>query len=178
MTVERGFTICQKDKKLFRGCESVGDSSQHVSMKICCPYGGVPVGTYHTHPRGRVEPSHQDIAEMKRLRLEYLCIEVPERKETRCYRLNNQKQQKTKMMSWYIASDAMISIPQVQPLMAGGYFAMTAIPTLQNPITAVIKLLIAFAGGSQFFSSGEVPKAILASRVLTNNSLQCLIKDR
>ena len=92
MTVERGFTICQKDKKLFRGCESVGDSSQHVSMKICCPYGGVPVGTYHTHPgASNTNPSGKDIAEMKRLGLDLLCIEVPERKETRCYRLNNQK---------------------------------------------------------------------------------------
>ena len=88
---ETGFTICRKDNKLIKGCESVGDSQHHVSMKICCPNGGVPVGTYHTHPQGRVEPSDQDIAEMKRLGLDLLCIEVPETKEAKCYRLVNRK---------------------------------------------------------------------------------------
>lgn len=88
MTVEKGFTICRKGNKLIKGCESVGDSSRHVSMKICCLNGGVPVGTYHTHPHGIVEPSYQDIAEMKRLGLDLLCVEVPETKEAKCYRLD------------------------------------------------------------------------------------------
>ena len=88
---ETGYTICRKDNKLIKGCESVGDSHKHVSMKICCPNGGVPVGTYHTHPKGRVEPSHQDIAEMKRLGLDLLCIEVPETREAKCYRLVTRK---------------------------------------------------------------------------------------
>jgi len=88
---ETGYTICQKGKKLIKGCESVGDSSHHVSMKICCPHGGVPVGTMHTHPREKAEPSHQDIAEMKRLGLDLLCIEVPETREAKCYRLENRQ---------------------------------------------------------------------------------------
>jgi len=90
MTVEEGFTICRKGNKLIQGCQSVGDSSRHVSMRICCPNGGTPVGTYHTHPHGSIAPSSQDIAEMKRLNLELLCIEVPETGEAKCYRLGNQ----------------------------------------------------------------------------------------
>ena len=91
MTVEKGFTICRKGNKLIQGCQSVGDSSRHVSMKICCPHGATPVGTYHTHPHGTTEPSSQDIAEMKRLGLELLCIEVPETREARCYRLEKRQ---------------------------------------------------------------------------------------
>jgi len=90
MTVEKGFTICRKGNKLIQGCQSVGDSSRHVSMKICCPNVGIPVGTYHTHPHGTTAASSQDIAEMKRLGLELLCIEVPETREAKCYRLEKQ----------------------------------------------------------------------------------------
>ena len=87
MQPETGFTICRKGKDLISGCESVGDSHQHVSMKICCPHGGVPVGTFHTHPRGEPAPSQQDIIEMTRLGLELLCIGVPETGEAKCYKL-------------------------------------------------------------------------------------------
>ena len=87
MTVEKGFTICRKNDKLIKGCESVGDSHKHVSIPLCCPQGGVPVGNYHTHPNGSTRPSDADLSEARRHRFEFICIEVPETREAKCYRL-------------------------------------------------------------------------------------------
>jgi len=91
MANETGYTICRKGDKLIKGCESIGDSHRHISLKICCNNGGKPVGTFHTHPDGSVDPSPQDIAEMRRLGMEFMCIEVPETREAKCYRLVNRK---------------------------------------------------------------------------------------
>jgi len=85
---ETGYTICRKANKLIKGCESVGDNSRHISMKICCPNGGVPVGTMHTHPgASTIQPSPQDISEMQRLGLQLLCISIPEKKFAKCYKV-------------------------------------------------------------------------------------------
>ena len=90
MQPETGFTICRRGKDLISGCESTGDSHKHISMRICCPHGGKPVGSFHTHPGGEAIPSNQDIIESTRLGLELLCIGVPETKEARCYRLKRE----------------------------------------------------------------------------------------
>jgi len=85
---ETGFTICRKDNKLIKGCEAVGDSPYHVSIPLCCPHGGVPVGNYHTHPNASIRPSDADFSEARRHGFEFICIAVPETRESKCYRLD------------------------------------------------------------------------------------------
>lgn len=87
MNKETGFTICQCGEKIVKGCEAEGKDSSHVSVPVCCPTGCKPVGIFHTHPGGSPRPSDKDISEIKRLNLAHLCISVPERKETKCWRV-------------------------------------------------------------------------------------------
>ncbi len=86
MIPETGHTICQCGKKLVKGCSAVGDPD-HVKIPICCPSGCHPVGILHTHPGGDIGPSDKDLAEIKRLNLDYLCIEVPEKNLRGCIRV-------------------------------------------------------------------------------------------
>ena len=90
-TPEEGFTICQQNGALIRGKHVTGISHQAVSVPVSCPYGGKPVGLHHTHPvsgGGSTEPSEQDIYEARRFGLKWLCITVPEKRETQCHRIS------------------------------------------------------------------------------------------
>lgn len=84
---ETGFTICQRNQELARGGGGAG-GQYAVSLDISCPDGYKAVGTWHSHPHGNTNPSDADIAEMRRLGLEHLCISVPDTGELRCHRVN------------------------------------------------------------------------------------------
>jgi proteasome lid subunit RPN8/RPN11 len=73
---ETAFTICQKGNEICRGSESKG-SLTAVSLDIGCPSGWKPIGIHHTHPGGNSNPSDADYSEMKKLRLQRMCISVP-----------------------------------------------------------------------------------------------------
>ena len=83
---ETAFTICRKDNHLARGSAGAGGPTA-VSLDIGCPTGYKPIGISHTHPRGNTNPSAADEAEMKKLRLEHLCILVPQTGEMHCHRV-------------------------------------------------------------------------------------------
>jgi len=85
--VEHAITLCQLNDLLLRGSESQGNDKWSVIHHVSCPYGGKPVGLYHTHPGGEPVPSSQDISETKRLGLSVLCVSVPEKNITKCYRV-------------------------------------------------------------------------------------------
>lgn len=82
---ETAFTICHRNRKeLARGSAGAG-GKYAVSVDIACPEGYHPLGIWHSHPDGKTEPSSADIAEMKKLGLEHLCISVPQSGELRCH---------------------------------------------------------------------------------------------
>lgn len=83
---ETAFTICGRDNQLVRGSGGAG-GQYAVSLDIGCPDGYKPLGIWHSHPRGNAQPSSADIAEMKKLGLEHLCISVPQTKELQCHRI-------------------------------------------------------------------------------------------
>ncbi len=85
--VEEAVTLCQLGDMLLRGTESKGEDKWSVNLSVGCPHGGKPIGISHSHPGGEPVPSEQDIAEVKRLGLSSLCVSVPEKKITRCYRV-------------------------------------------------------------------------------------------
>ena len=66
-------TICIRDGEVFWGSEAKGEPLS-VRLHAGCPDGGKAIGTYHTHPGGTSEPSQQDIDEMRRAGLPWLCI--------------------------------------------------------------------------------------------------------
>ena len=84
--VETAITLCQLNDLLIKGSESHGKDKWSVSHHISCPQGK-PIGLYHTHPGGEPVPSDQDIAETKRHGLSALCVSVPEKNVTKCYRV-------------------------------------------------------------------------------------------
>ncbi len=64
---EWGWTMCDKGGQIVKGSEATGHSTG-VSLSVNCePCGGKPAGLFHTHPLGTVQPSDQDIREMRRL---------------------------------------------------------------------------------------------------------------
>ena len=70
--VEIGKTICLRDGEVFWGSTARGEPLS-VRLHTSCP-DGKAIGTYHTHPGGTSEPSQQDIDEMRRAGLPWLCI--------------------------------------------------------------------------------------------------------
>lgn len=84
---ETAFTICQKNDQLARGDAAAG-GPYAVSLNINCPGGYHPVGIWHSHPNGNSNPSDADIAEMRKLGLEHMCISVPQTGELRCHRVS------------------------------------------------------------------------------------------
>ena len=84
--VEHAITLCQLNDLLLRGSESQGKDNWSVSHHVSCPQGK-PIGLYHTHPGGEPVPSDQDYAEVRRLGLSALCVSVPERGITKCYKV-------------------------------------------------------------------------------------------
>lgn len=85
--VEEAITLCQLGDLLLRGNESKGQDKWSVNLHVGCPQGGKPIGISHTHPGGEPVPSDQDIVEVKRLGLSALCVSVPEKNITKCYRV-------------------------------------------------------------------------------------------
>ena len=80
-TSEIAKTICLRDGKLFWGSEAKGGPLS-VRLRTNCP-GGKAIGTWHSHPLATSEPSEQDIAEMRRAKLPWLCISGED--ALRCY---------------------------------------------------------------------------------------------
>ena len=74
-------TICLRDGELFWGSEAKGGP---LSVHLCtnCP-DGKAIGSWHSHPMGTSEPSPQDISEMRRAKLPWLCISGED--ALRCY---------------------------------------------------------------------------------------------
>lgn len=84
---ERAFTLCQFRNTLLKGGQATGKDEFSVTLPISCPRGK-PIGTWHSHPAaggGSLLPSAQDISEIKRLGLQFLCVSV--KRETKCYRV-------------------------------------------------------------------------------------------
>ena len=76
-------TICLCDGKSFWGSEARGEPLS-VRLRTSCP-NGEQIGLFHSHPGGTAEPSSQDINEMLRAKLPYLCILGEE--ALSCYRV-------------------------------------------------------------------------------------------
>jgi len=74
-------TICLRDGELFWGSEAKGGPLS-VHLRTNCP-DGKAIGTWHSHPLATSEPSEQDIAEMRRAKLPWLCISGED--ALRCY---------------------------------------------------------------------------------------------
>ena len=81
--VEIGKTICLRDGEVFWGSTARGEPLS-VRLHTGC-LDGRAIGTYHTHPDGTAEPSPQDIAEMTRARLPWLCVHGED--SLRCYQV-------------------------------------------------------------------------------------------
>ncbi len=87
--VEQAMTLCQLGKMLLKGSEAKGADPFSVNLKVSCPQGK-PIGIWHSHPLaggGEPKPSAQDYAEAKRLNLSALCVSVPEKNITKCYKV-------------------------------------------------------------------------------------------
>jgi len=84
---EEAATLCQMANELVFGTRAKGNDPYSVFLHIGCPQGGKPIGLYHTHPGGEPVPSEQDYAEARRMKLSALCVSVPEKKITKCYRV-------------------------------------------------------------------------------------------
>ena len=76
-------TICLRDGKVFWGSEAKGDPLS-VRLRISCP-DGEAIGVWHSHPLGTSEPSSQDISEILRAKLPFICVHGDE--ALRCYRI-------------------------------------------------------------------------------------------
>jgi len=76
-------TICLRDGEVFWGNESRGEPLS-VRLRTSCP-NGEQIGVFHSHPGGISEPSQQDISEMLRAKLPFLCILGEE--ALSCYRI-------------------------------------------------------------------------------------------
>ena len=77
-------TICLRDGEVFWGSESTG-TPLSVRLRPSCP-DGKAIGVYHSHPKGTSEPSSQDISEMLRAKLPWLCISGED--ALRCYKID------------------------------------------------------------------------------------------
>ena len=76
-------TICLRDGEVFWGSEARGEPLS-VKLRTSCP-DGKAIGVYHSHPGGTSEPSSQDVSEMLRSRLPFLCVHGEE--ALSCYRI-------------------------------------------------------------------------------------------
>ena len=77
-------SICMRDGEVFWGSTAKGGPLS-VRLHTSCPEGSKAVGTYHTHPGSTSEPSPQDISEMLRARLPWLCVHGED--ALRCYQV-------------------------------------------------------------------------------------------
>jgi proteasome lid subunit RPN8/RPN11 len=79
-------TICMRNGKIFWGSEAKGEPMS-VRLRPSCP-DGEAIGIVHSHPSGTSEPSQQDISEMLRAKLPWLCVHGED--ALRCYRIERQ----------------------------------------------------------------------------------------
>ena len=86
---EIGFALCQlADGQVIPGVVVTGDL-MGVSIPLRCPPGAVPMGTFHTHPQGRLMPSPDDIRAAMQTNIKRLCIGQPETGLVRCWDVDN-----------------------------------------------------------------------------------------
>ena len=78
-------TICLCNDEVMWGHEGHSGTPTDVWINPGCPDGGKAIGTYHTHPQGTSEPSPQDVKEMLRAKLPFLCIHADD--ALSCYRV-------------------------------------------------------------------------------------------
>jgi len=78
-------TICLSNGKIKWGREGHSGMPTDVWINPGCPKGGKVIGTYHTHPSGTSEPSPQDVEEMVRAGLPFLCVHGED--ALSCYRI-------------------------------------------------------------------------------------------
>jgi len=82
-TNEIAKTICMRNGEIYWGSEAKGNPLS-VRLRTSCP-DGEAIGVWHSHPQNTSEPSSQDISEMLRAKLPWLCISGEE--ALRCYRI-------------------------------------------------------------------------------------------
>ena len=78
-------TICLRNGQILWGSQGHSGTPTDVWINPSCPEGGKVIGTFHSHPLGTSEPSPQDINEMLRARLPWLCIQGDD--ALSCYKL-------------------------------------------------------------------------------------------
>ena len=84
MVGEVGRAICALNGTFVSGPLASQGDPNNVKVPLICPPGGRLVGLDHTHPGGGLAPSRQDMAEARRLRLDFMCVTVPETGKTKC----------------------------------------------------------------------------------------------
>jgi proteasome lid subunit RPN8/RPN11 len=84
---EWGYPLCSDGKTIRRGKTVHGDEHS-VVVPNNCPAGTRRIGVHHYHPGGSLIPSAQDIDTMRRLRLNFMCIEARKngRRSVVCFR--------------------------------------------------------------------------------------------
>jgi len=79
-------TICLSNGEVKWGSAGHSGTPTDVWIYPGCPEGGKAIGTMHSHPGGTSEPSPQDISEMVRAGLPFLCIHGE--RELTCYKMH------------------------------------------------------------------------------------------
>jgi len=77
-------TICLRNGQISWGSKGHSGTPSDVWIKPGCPEGKA-IGIMHSHPKGTSEPSSQDISEMLRAKLPFLCIHGDD--ALSCYRV-------------------------------------------------------------------------------------------
>ena len=80
-------TICMRNGEISWGSEASGDPLS-VKLRPSCP-DGEAIGIIHSHPGGTSEPSQQDIDEMRRAGLSWMCVHGDD--ALKCYRVGNER---------------------------------------------------------------------------------------
>jgi len=78
-------TICLQNGQISWGSQGHSGTPTDVWINPGCPARGKAIGTYHTHPQGTSEPSPQDVEEMVRAGLLFLCVHGDD--ALSCYRM-------------------------------------------------------------------------------------------
>ena len=81
---EIGKALCKGPDGQIAGGPVAEGHMYGVTIPVSCPPGYNPVGTWHTHPGGVVEPSPEDWEMTRKLGFRYLCVTVPETGQTQC----------------------------------------------------------------------------------------------
>ena len=77
--------ICLRNGQISWGKEGHSGTPSDVWINPSCPEGEKVIGIFHSHPQGTSEPSSQDINEMLRAKLPWLCVHGEE--ALSCYKI-------------------------------------------------------------------------------------------